>query len=314
MVVVVVHGEGNIVIGRGDGQVAGRGCLCDRGFVIDDIDNKTAIVKGNAVLQQVLDHLVGDGLFAQVVEDELHGRVVGKAAILLVEAEEGGMQMDGERGRAAAKLAQNVVGRPDKRFRDGLERRVAPCRMCVGARAQAAAQAGSRAAHGMSGLYCRRRRHAECWRYSLPLCSKNRWLVEVLGAWVKCSCDVIGSPVWGHVDSRPPSPPFPFGAVDVMLSHDSPYLQGQGPYLQLSRHTSLSCGLKMAEIAAGALVAEQVVSTTLEGGAIAGYAVAKPTVPLKATFSQIATADKDDTRYAYTALSLKLYTADEFIV
>ncbi|THW80930.1 galactose oxidase [Aureobasidium pullulans] len=54
----------------------------------------------------------------------------------------------------------------------------------------------------------------------------------------------------------------------------------------------------MAEIAAGAVVAEQVVSTTLEGSAIAGYAVAKPTVPLKATFSQIATADKDDAALA----------------
>jgi hypothetical protein len=53
----------------------------------------------------------------------------------------------------------------------------------------------------------------------------------------------------------------------------------------------------MAEIAAGAVVAEQVVSTTIEGSAIAGYAVAKPTVPLKATFTQIATADKDDTTY-----------------
>lgn len=53
----------------------------------------------------------------------------------------------------------------------------------------------------------------------------------------------------------------------------------------------------MAEIAAGAVVAEQVVSTTLEGGAIAGYAVAKPTVPLKASFTQIGTADKHDITY-----------------
>lgn len=53
----------------------------------------------------------------------------------------------------------------------------------------------------------------------------------------------------------------------------------------------------MAEIAAGAVVAEQAVSTTLEASAVAGYAVAKPTVPLKATFTQIATADKDDTTY-----------------
>jgi hypothetical protein len=66
----------------------------------------------------------------------------------------------------------------------------------------------------------------------------------------------------------------------------------------------------MAEIAAGALVAEQVVSTTLEGGVIAGYAIAKPTVPLKATFSQIATADKDDTTYRYASLILGDFTAD----
>lgn len=49
----------------------------------------------------------------------------------------------------------------------------------------------------------------------------------------------------------------------------------------------------MAEIAAGALVAEQIVSTTIEGGAVAAYAVAKPTLPLKATFTQIHTASSE---------------------
>ncbi|KAF4535649.1 Kelch repeat type 1 [Lasiodiplodia theobromae] len=47
----------------------------------------------------------------------------------------------------------------------------------------------------------------------------------------------------------------------------------------------------MAEIAAGAVVAEQVVSTTIEGGAVAGYAIAKKTLPLKATFTRIAVSD-----------------------
>jgi hypothetical protein len=78
-------------------------------------------------------------------------------------------------------------------------------------------------------------------------------------------------------------------------------------------HTLFLCYrllLNMAEIAAGALVAEQVVSTTLEGGVVAGYAIAKPTVPLKATFSQIATADKDDTTYRYASLILANFTAD----
>lgn len=53
----------------------------------------------------------------------------------------------------------------------------------------------------------------------------------------------------------------------------------------------------MAEIAGGALVAEQVISTTVEGGLLAGYAVSKPTMPLKATFQQIGKSDfKDDVR------------------
>lgn len=52
----------------------------------------------------------------------------------------------------------------------------------------------------------------------------------------------------------------------------------------------------MAEIAAGALVAEQVIATTLEGGAVVGIAVAKPTMPLKATFVQFGTAPRDDFR------------------
>lgn len=51
----------------------------------------------------------------------------------------------------------------------------------------------------------------------------------------------------------------------------------------------------MAEVAAGAVVAEQVISTTLEGGALAGYAISKPTMPLKASFVQFGTAPKDDT-------------------
>ena len=48
----------------------------------------------------------------------------------------------------------------------------------------------------------------------------------------------------------------------------------------------------MAELAAGALVAEQVVSTTIEGGAVAGYAIAKPTQPLKAILRQFIREDE----------------------
>ena len=44
------------------------------------------------------------------------------------------------------------------------------------------------------------------------------------------------------------------------------------------------------EVAAGLIAAEQIVSTTMEGAAIAAYAAAQPTMPLKATFARIATS------------------------
>jgi hypothetical protein len=52
----------------------------------------------------------------------------------------------------------------------------------------------------------------------------------------------------------------------------------------------------MAEIAAGAYIASEVI----EHGAQAGYAaylVSKPTLPLKATFTRIATASDDHTEF-----------------
>lgn len=53
----------------------------------------------------------------------------------------------------------------------------------------------------------------------------------------------------------------------------------------------------MAEIAAGAVVAEQVVSTGLEVGA--AVAVARPSQPLKASLSQIATSPAEDSSYGH---------------
>ncbi|KAI0509714.1 hypothetical protein F5B22DRAFT_312747 [Xylaria bambusicola] len=51
----------------------------------------------------------------------------------------------------------------------------------------------------------------------------------------------------------------------------------------------------MAEVAAGLAAAEQIISTGVQAG-VSGYAVAKPTMPLKATFSQIASTTQDDSR------------------
>lgn len=44
------------------------------------------------------------------------------------------------------------------------------------------------------------------------------------------------------------------------------------------------------EVAAGAIVAEQVVSTTVEAGVVGGYALSQPTLPLKGTFTRFAAA------------------------
>ncbi len=41
------------------------------------------------------------------------------------------------------------------------------------------------------------------------------------------------------------------------------------------------------EVAAGVVAAEQVISTVVEAGIIAGIAAAKPTVPLKVSFTQV---------------------------
>ncbi|KAI1323116.1 hypothetical protein F5Y16DRAFT_384704 [Xylariaceae sp. FL0255] len=60
----------------------------------------------------------------------------------------------------------------------------------------------------------------------------------------------------------------------------------------------------MAEVAAGLWAAEEVVSTGIQAG-LAGYAVSKPTVPLKATFSQLAsTSDTDKGSLARSCHSL----------
>ena len=50
-----------------------------------------------------------------------------------------------------------------------------------------------------------------------------------------------------------------------------------------------------AEAAAGLWAAEEVVSTGVQAG-VGAYMVAKPTMPLKANFTQIATAKDDETR------------------
>ena len=54
----------------------------------------------------------------------------------------------------------------------------------------------------------------------------------------------------------------------------------------------------MAEVAAGAgiaLAAEEVVSTGVQAG-VAGYMIAKPTIPLKVTYTMIANAQDDTAR------------------
>jgi hypothetical protein len=62
-----------------------------------------------------------------------------------------------------------------------------------------------------------------------------------------------------------------------------------------------------AEIAAGAYIASEVI----EHGAQAGYAaylVSKPTLPLEATFTRIATASDDNTRRAHHYSQIGVYS------
>ena len=51
------------------------------------------------------------------------------------------------------------------------------------------------------------------------------------------------------------------------------------------------------EVAAGLLVAEQVISTAIEVAVVGGIALSRPTNKLKATFTRIGTVPNDDTPY-----------------
>lgn len=48
------------------------------------------------------------------------------------------------------------------------------------------------------------------------------------------------------------------------------------------------------EVAAGLVAVEQIVSTTIEAAVVGGYAIAKPTQPLKAKYTRIATSASSD--------------------
>lgn len=50
------------------------------------------------------------------------------------------------------------------------------------------------------------------------------------------------------------------------------------------------------EVAAGLLVAEQVISTTIQAAAVVGM-ISRPTNKLKATFTRIGTVPNDDSPY-----------------
>lgn len=51
----------------------------------------------------------------------------------------------------------------------------------------------------------------------------------------------------------------------------------------------------MAEVAAGAYVAAEVIEHVAEAG-YAAYIITKPTLPLKVTFTRVATATDDESR------------------
>ena len=69
------------------------------------------------------------------------------------------------------------------------------------------------------------------------------------------------------------------------------------------------------EVAAGVVAAEQVISTTIEGGAAAGAAIAYPTLPLKAKFECIGTSPSTDTpdSLARSSHTISLLNGDLYI-
>lgn len=48
------------------------------------------------------------------------------------------------------------------------------------------------------------------------------------------------------------------------------------------------------EVAAGIVAAEQIISTSIEAAVVGGYAIAKPTQPLKAKYTLIAKSASSD--------------------
>ncbi|KAI9653562.1 MAG: hypothetical protein M1831_005944 [Alyxoria varia] len=69
------------------------------------------------------------------------------------------------------------------------------------------------------------------------------------------------------------------------------------------------------EVAAGVVAAEQVISTTVQGGAAAGAAIAYPTLPLKAKFECIGTSPSTDTpdSLARSSHTIDLLNGDLYI-
>ena len=66
----------------------------------------------------------------------------------------------------------------------------------------------------------------------------------------------------------------------------------------------LNCIPTMAEVAAGTYIAAEVVEHTVEAG-YAAYIVSKPTLPLKVSFTRIATASGDPSEYVHGCLYLQ---------
>ena len=63
----------------------------------------------DTLVEELVNHLIRDGLFLQVLQHELHGGIVGEAAILVFKSKVVGMQVDDEGGRPTTILCQYVL-------------------------------------------------------------------------------------------------------------------------------------------------------------------------------------------------------------
>lgn len=133
-----MNGEGPAIFTR---VVGGVGRL-RHGAMVHHPHDQPSIVKLNSCCSKLVDHVMRNSSFCQMLDEDLHLRVIAEAAILGLESKVCGMQVDDQRGRLSLEFLEDMrlfrncfskyglpdhclVASPTKRFRISL------CRLLV---------------------------------------------------------------------------------------------------------------------------------------------------------------------------------------